>query len=128
MIDDTSVEFSLCSRERHWEQIWDTVGVRLSSEAASSLQQLLALQLTKYLKKIEVISYAATQEMALENSLIRMKNQWSSYSLPVETYRGGEGRVLGNVDVLQRLVEDHIIETQVMRRSPYVKPFEKDAR
>lgn len=74
-------------RERHWEQIWETVGVRLSSEAATSLQQLLALQLNEHLKKIEVISHSATQEMALENSLLRMKNQWTSVSLPIENYR-----------------------------------------
>jgi len=43
-------------------------------------------------------------------------------------YRTGESRVLGKVDSVQLLVEDHIMETQIMRRSPYVKPFEKDAR
>ena len=74
-------------RERHWEQIWDTVGVRLSSEAATSLQQLLALQLNEHLKKIDVISNSATQEMTLENSLLRMKNQWTQVTLPVENYR-----------------------------------------
>lgn len=65
------------------------MGVRLSSEAATSLQQLLALQLNEHLKKIEVISNSATQEMALENSLLRMKNQWTQVSLPVENYRYG---------------------------------------
>lgn len=74
-------------RERHWEQIWETVGVRLSSEAATSLQQLLALQLNEHLKKIEVISYSATQEMSLENALLRMKNLWTSVTLPIESYR-----------------------------------------
>ena len=115
-------------RERHWEQIWETVGVRLSSEAATSLQQLLALQLNEHLRKIEVISHSATQEMALENALLRMKNQWTSVSLPIESYRVGEGKVLGKVDSIQGLVEDHMMETQIMRRSPFVKPFEKDAR
>ena len=115
-------------RERHWEQIWDTVGVRLSSEAATSLQQLLALQLNEHLKKIEVISHSATQEMSLENPLLRMKNQWTQVLLPVENYRVGEGKVLGKVDSIQLLVEDHMMETQIMRRSPYVKPFEKDAK
>ena len=37
-------------------------------------------------------------------------------------------RVLSNVQETQALVEDHIIETQLMRRSPFVKPFIKDAR
>ena len=115
-------------RERHWEQIWDTVGVRLSSEAATSLQQLLALQLNEHLKKIEVVSHSATQEMALENALIRMKTQWTPVALPVESYRVGEGKVLGTVDSIQLLVEDHMMETSIMRRSPYVKPFEKDAK
>lgn len=36
--------------------------------------------------------------------------------------------MLGKVDSIQLLVEDHMMETQIMRRSPYVKPFEKDAR
>ncbi len=40
----------------------------------------------------------------------------------------GEGKVLGKVDSIQLLVEDHMMETQIMRRSPYVKPFEKDAK
>lgn len=74
-------------RERHWEQIWETVGVRLSSEAATSLQQLLALQLNEHLGKIEVISHSATQEMTLENALMRMKNQWTTILMPVDSYR-----------------------------------------
>ena len=108
----------------------------------------MALQLNEHLKKIEVISHSATQEMALENSLLRMKNQWTLVFLPVENYRYelnklnksikliiqfkissvGEGKVLGKVDSIQLLVEDHMMETQIMRRSPYVKPFEKDAK
>lgn len=32
------------------------------------------------------------------------------------------------MDNIQLLVEDHMMETQIMRRSPYVKPFEKDAK
>ncbi|CAB4061833.1 DNAH [Lepeophtheirus salmonis] len=65
--------------------------------------------LDEFVHKFGKISDAATKEFNLEKSMKKMVEEWSDME-----FNG-----------IQVLLDDHIVKTQTMRGSPYIKPFEE---
>ncbi|KAG8433111.1 hypothetical protein GDO86_017410 [Hymenochirus boettgeri] len=121
----------ICNRgikKRHWEQISDIVGYDITPEPDTSLIKMLEHGLSKYAERLEQIGASASKEYSLEKALEKMKFEWSNISFVFTRYRETSTNILSTVDDIQLLLDDHIIKTQTMCGSPFIKPIEAEAR
>lgn len=113
-------------KDRHWEQISEIVGFPIKISTDLTLERIIDMGLEEYLPKFEAISESATKENNLERSLNKMVAEWQGISFTVNPYRDTGTYILSSVDDIQLQLDDHVIKTQTMKNSPYIKPFEAE--
>ncbi|XP_063790494.1 dynein axonemal heavy chain 3 isoform X2 [Pseudophryne corroboree] len=121
----------ICNRgmkSRHWEQISEIVGFDITPTPNTSLINMLEYGLSKFIETLEQIGASASKEYSLEKAMDKMKSEWSNMSFDVIKYRDTNTSILSAVDDIQLLLDDHIIKTQTMCGSPFIKPIETEAR
>lgn len=111
-------------KERHWEQISEMVGFPIKVSPELTLERVIEFGLEEYLPKFETISESATKENNLERAMNKMFVEWKNMEFTAKPYRDTGTYTLSAVDDIQTLLDDHIIKTQTMKGSPYIKPFE----
>lgn len=125
---DLPLVLALCNqgmRERHWEEVSDLTGYDIKPDEDTTLAQLLSLNLSKHMEKMEAISASASKEYSLEKALIEMKAAWTDTEFTFNPYRDTGISVLSGLDEIQLLLDDHIVKAQTMRGSPFIGPFQK---
>ena len=109
-------------RDRHWENVSNTVGFPV--KGGSNLFQILDMGLDEYVAKFEKISDAATKEFNLEKAMKQMVDDWADMEFTFSAHGDTSTYTLSSVDSIQVLLDDHIVQTQTMQNSPFIKPFE----
>ncbi|MEQ2235692.1 hypothetical protein ILYODFUR_004863 [Ilyodon furcidens] len=115
-------------KDRHWEKISHTVGFDVRPNKNSTLQSMLDLELSKFSKELEEIGASASKEFSLEKSMDKMKKEWADLRFSFSSYRDTDTKIVSAVDDVQLLLDDHIIKTQTMRGSPFIRPLEAECK
>ncbi|NXN32332.1 DYH3 protein, partial [Nycticryphes semicollaris] len=115
-------------KERHWEQISEIVGCEIRPDETTTLKNILEFGLSKHIAQLEPIGAAASKEHSLEKSIEKMKSEWVNMQFSLVKYRDTNTSILSAIDDIQLLLDDHIVKTQTMCGSPFIKPIEAECR
>ncbi|XP_027629546.1 dynein heavy chain 3, axonemal [Tupaia chinensis] len=115
-------------KDRHWQQISEIVGYEIKPTETTCLLNMLEYGFGKYIEKLEPIGAAASKEYSLEKNLEKMKLDWVNMNFNFVKYRDTDTNILCAVDEIQLLLDDHVIKTQTMCGSPFIKPIEAECR
>jgi dynein heavy chain len=111
-------------RDRHWKSLANTIGYSIQPNDMTTLSSLLEQKVGDHLDQIQEASDTASKEFALERLLDKMLGEWKPMAFDCMEYRDTGTYILRALDDIQSLFDDHIVKTQAMRGSPFVKPFE----
>ncbi|XP_055373574.1 dynein axonemal heavy chain 3 [Condylostylus longicornis] len=114
---------SICRQgleERHWNQISDTLGKPINPELYNSAKDMIDADIMTILPELETISNAAGKEFELNNQLIAMQLEWKQVKFDLLQYRDSDTFILASIDDIQTLLDDQVLKSQAMRRSPFI--------
>eukprot|EP01012_Entosiphon_sulcatum_P032727 TRINITY_DN4157_c0_g1_i1.p1 TRINITY_DN4157_c0_g1~~TRINITY_DN4157_c0_g1_i1.p1 ORF type:complete len:4195 (-),score=848.52 TRINITY_DN4157_c0_g1_i1:38-11479(-) len=113
-------------RDRHWKKITAVSGKTINMKDEMTFQELLAMNLQEHMADIQELSEYASKEHRLEKATEKMQNEWKSVQFELAPH--ADTYMLKSVDDIQQLLDDHIIKTQTMLGSPYVKAIEQQVK
>ena len=115
-------------KRRHWEALSELLGKEINPEEDLTLQALLDLDAAVHIESIQEITTAAEKEYNLERNMRGMISEWEVIEFEVKAYKETGTFIVGGIDDIMTLLDDHIVKTQTMRGSPYIKPIEKECK
>ena len=111
-------------KPRHWDKLGELLGKIIDPEEDLTLQGLLDLDAAGFIEQIQEIQVGAEKEYNLERNLNAMKKEWETIEYEVKAYRDTGTFIVGGIDDIITLLDDHLVKTQTMRGSPFIKPIE----
>jgi dynein heavy chain len=109
-------------RARHFEKIFRLIGEKYYTDMPFSLSFLLKGGIMNQKDSVQEISASASGEAQLESSLDKIKSDWENQVFTVLNHRDQHGLfILGGLDEIFVLLEDHQVSLQTMLGSRYVR-------
>ncbi|KAJ3212195.1 hypothetical protein HDU67_003972 [Dinochytrium kinnereticum] len=114
-------------RDRHWKQIFKVLKFEGSLTFIElTLGHLWDADVKKYEASLREIVVMAQGEMALEEFIRMVRENWTSYSLELVNYQN-KCRLIRGWDDLFAKCSEHLNSLTAMKHSPYYKVFEEEA-
>jgi dynein heavy chain len=115
-------------KRRHWEALSELLGKNIDPQDELTLHDLLELDAASHIEKILEVTVAAEKEYNLERTMANMQKDWETLEFEVKPYKETGTYIVGGIDDIVALLDDHIVKTQTMRGSPYIRPIEKECK
>ncbi|NWI20364.1 DYH9 protein, partial [Crypturellus soui] len=110
-------------RERHWSQLMQTTGVKFVMDSATTLADLLKLNLHNFEDEVHGIVDKAVKEMSMEKVLKELKTTWSSMDFQYEPHPRTNIPLLKSDEELIETLEDNQVQLQNLMTSKYIAFF-----
>ena len=110
-------------RDRHWRSIETITGLTIPVSPAMNLAQMTELGLHHHVQAIEETCVAASKENTLEQGMDKMELEWQEMEFGLKAHKNTGTHILTGIDEIQQLLDDHIVKSQAMSSSRFVKPF-----
>ncbi|XP_067140193.1 dynein axonemal heavy chain 7 isoform X4 [Centruroides vittatus] len=115
-------------KSRHWDQIASVVGFSVHPTETTNVNDLIVLKMMGHVPKLEFISEAATKEYSLEKAYNKMVLDWKNVEFTLIPYKDTGVTILTAIDDIQQLLDDHVMKTQTILSSLFVKPIEEEIK
>ncbi|XP_062127566.1 dynein axonemal heavy chain 3 [Drosophila sulfurigaster albostrigata] len=106
--------------QRHWDKVSQILGRQINPKLFPTLKDMIDADIMSILPELEEIANAAGKEYDLNMGLKNMQNDWRDVMFDVLQYRDSDTHLLASIDDIQTLLDDHIMRTQAMKRSPFI--------
>ncbi|XP_067164604.1 dynein axonemal heavy chain 9 [Apteryx mantelli] len=110
-------------RERHWNQLMQTTGVKFVMDSDTTLADLLKLNLHNFEDEVRGIVDKAVKEMSMEKVLKELKTTWSSMDFQYEPHPRTNIPLLKSDEELIETLEDNQVQLQNLMTSKYIAFF-----
>ena len=90
--------------------------------------QLMEWGAMDVLEALENVGATASKEYSLSQTLRKMQAEWEGVDFRCKEYKDTGTFTLVGTEEVQALLDDQIVKAQGMCASPFVKPFEEDAK
>jgi len=88
-----------------------------------TMEKLRNLEILTHKDKLEEISDRASKEYSNSKIMQKMKEEWEPLEFTCHEVPGKDSYILSGeaVEIIQTILDDHIIKTQTMKGSPFAK-------
>eukprot|EP01028_Stygiella_incarcerata_P003513 TRINITY_DN1708_c0_g1_i1.p1 TRINITY_DN1708_c0_g1~~TRINITY_DN1708_c0_g1_i1.p1 ORF type:complete len:4499 (-),score=1316.34 TRINITY_DN1708_c0_g1_i1:2775-16271(-) len=113
-------------RDRHWNALMKATGVKFDLTADFKLQDLLALELHRFVEEVEGIVERASKEMNMEKALRELERTWAGMCFDFGRHKDTDIPLIRVSEDLVETLEDNQVQLQNMSASKYIAIFEDD--
>ena len=112
-------------RDRHWEQLMDTTGVRFTIDDNFKLDDLLALELHKFEEEVGEIVDRAQKEEKMEQSLAKLEESWGKIEFQFHQFKDTDVYTVKMGEEDFEALEDNQVLVQGMMANRYMATFKE---
>ncbi|KAM6202712.1 dynein axonemal heavy chain 11 isoform 2-T2 [Rhynchocyon petersi] len=110
-------------RDRHWHQLMKAIGVDFSINEATTLADLLALQLHRVEDDVRSIVDKAEKELGTEKVITEISHTWATMEFSYEVHYRTGIPLLKSDEQLFEILEHNQVQLQTLLQSKYVEYF-----
>ncbi|KFO26066.1 Dynein heavy chain 11, axonemal [Fukomys damarensis] len=110
-------------RNRHWHQLMKAIGVTFSINEATTLADLLALQLHRVEDEVQSIVDKAVKELGTEKVITEISQTWATMEFSYEVHYRTSIPLLKSDEQLLETLEHNQVQLQTVLQSKYVEYF-----